>query len=98
MRQLHELPGRRVGIATHLAVETLEDLLAVSNGAIADDQDILAARHQICDEGLDGADSRFRYLLDSARHLPVHGVEDFALARINDRDNHPVGVAARKRE
>ena len=41
MRQLHELPGRWVGIATHLAVETLEDLLAVPNRTVADGQDVL---------------------------------------------------------
>ncbi len=98
MRQLHQLSGGRVGVATHLAVETLEDLLAVSNGSVADHKDVLAACHQIGNEVFDGANGRFRHLLNSTWHLAVHRVEHFALASVDDRDDHAVGVAARERQ
>ena len=98
VRELHQRRRRRVGVATDLAAEALEDLVAVPQRTVADAQHVLAPREQIGDELVDRADPRLGDLLHPAGHLAVHRVEHLALAGVDHRHDDAVGVPARERQ
>ena len=98
MSELDERARRRVGVAADLTVEAVEDRLGIAPGAVAHTQRLLIPCHQVGDQFVDRSDLWLGHLLDPAGYLLVHRVEDLALARIDHRHHHAVGVSARKRQ
>ena len=70
--------------------------VGVPQGAVADQQHLLAAGHELGGQVLGRADLGLGDPLHAAGHLPVEGVEHLAAAGVDHRGDQPVGEPAGK--
>ena len=98
MGQLHERPGRRVGLAVVSQLELAEAVgtSRVAQGAVADQEHSSAGARS--SRARSGAPTFGREPLHAAGHLPVAGVEDLASTGVEGAHDEAVRVAEREGE